>query len=92
MSYEQAYKDHRYLWQKYGAADDMTGGYVDSDDLDRMLKNPTKKQAKECLVSQICYWFQVGPDPGLPGTPPKVPEILASDERVKEIAERYGCL
>ena len=58
--YEQAKKDHDYLWQTYGPAYDMTGGYVDSEDLKKMLARPTKWQATECLESQIAYWFEVG--------------------------------
>lgn len=62
MSYKQAFEDWSYLWA-YGAAEDMTGAYVDQGDLDKLLRSPTKKTAQECLESQIAYWFQVGPDP-----------------------------
>ena len=84
ITYEQAYADHQYLWQTYGPADDMTGAYVDQDDLAKMLKSPTKATARDCLESQISYWFSVGPDPHN-GTPvdPDDPELL-------EIADRYG--
>ena len=34
MTYEQAFKDHEYLW-KIGPGYDMTGGYVDQEDLSR---------------------------------------------------------
>lgn len=84
VTYEQAYADHSYLWETYGAADDMTGGYVDQEDLTRLLKSPTKATARDCLVSQITYWFQTGPDKGLP-TP-----IDRNDPVLIEIAERYG--
>ncbi len=92
MTYEQAYKDHQYLWKTYGAADDMTGGYVDQEDLDRLLKSPTKAVAKLCLCRQIDYWFQVGPDDGvdIPGN--KAPQLIILDPIVREIAERHGCL
>lgn len=92
MAYEQAYKDHQYLWDTYGPAEDMTGGYVDSEDLDKLLKSPTRATANQCLESQIDYWFQVGPDPDAGKTNLDVQTILDSDERVREIAERYGCL
>lgn len=61
MTYEQAYKDHSFLWS-IGPADDMTGGYVDQEDLDKMLKTPTKSMARKCLCNQIDYWFQIGMD------------------------------
>ena len=84
--YNQAFSDHSYLWNEYGPAEDMTGGYVDSEDLDRLLKSPTRKTATACLTSQIDYWFQIGPDefhkPTRGG--------WVDDKRVFEIAARYG--
>ena len=62
VSYKQAFSDWSYLWNEYGPADDMTGGYVDQDDLASLLRNPSKTTARDCLVRQIGYWFQVGPD------------------------------
>lgn len=84
IGYEQAYADHNYLWNTYGPADDMTGGYVDSDDLDRLLRNPTKATARDCLIDQITYWFQTGPDSM--GYAP----IDRDDPILIEIADRYG--
>ncbi len=59
ISYEQARKDHEYLWN-IGPADDMTGGYVDQEDLGTLLKKPTKATAKDCYCNQISYWFSNG--------------------------------
>jgi hypothetical protein len=84
VSYDQAYSDHRYLWETYGPADDMTGGYVDSHDLDRLLKSPTKATARDCLVDQINYWFETGPDSM--GHLPIDPD----DAVLIDIADRYG--
>lgn len=84
VPYEQALADHRYLWSTYGAANDMTGGYVDQEDLTRLLRSPTKATARDCLVDQIEYWFDVGPDPTGSSRPDR------SDPRLLEIAERYG--
>lgn len=83
MSYKQAYKDHKYLFD-IGFADDMTGGYVDSEDLKRMLKNPNKSTAEMCLDNQIRYWFQVGTEGGLN-------PISLVDEypKIQDIADRY---
>ena len=84
-TYEQALADHSYLWSTYGPAYDMTGGYVDSDDLDKLLKRPTKSTARECLESQIRYWFDVGSEDA------DAPAILrATDPKIREIANRYG--
>lgn len=43
-----------------GEAADMTGSYVDQNDLAKLLRSPTKATAKQCLCAQIEYWFQVG--------------------------------
>jgi hypothetical protein len=88
ITYEQARQDHEYLWS-IGAANDMTGGYVDSGDLDRLLRSPTKATARGCYESQIRYWFQVGPDPFLASP---AAAYLASDPRVREIAVRHGVI
>lgn len=85
ITYQQARNDHEYLWNTHAPADDMTGGYVDSEDLNRLLKNPTKAMARRCYVNQIWYWFQKGPDEAL--------DIgdWRNDPVVAEIAERYNC-
>lgn len=87
ITYEQAFADHTYLWDTYGPANDMTGGYVDQGDLDRLLKSPTKATAKGCLCNQIVYWFQVGPDHCLA---PHQVELDRDDPILQEIAERHG--
>ncbi len=84
ITYEQAYADHCYLWQTYGSAEDMTGAYVDQDDLARLLKSPTKATARDCLMRQIEYWFQAGPD-----TAHQTP-VDRDDPELLEIADRYG--
>jgi hypothetical protein len=66
----------------------MTGGYVDSEDLDRLLKSPTKATARKCLIDQIVYWFHVGFDGEHPGI---FSEAARCDPIVLEIAERYFC-
>jgi hypothetical protein len=85
ISYEQALDDHTYLWSEYGAAEDMTGGYVDSEDLTRLLRSPTKATARSCLMNQIEFWFQNGPD--TTGGHGRRPD--PDDPRLVEIAERY---
>jgi hypothetical protein len=83
ISYNQAFKDHQYLWAEYGPASDMTGGYVDQDDLDLLLAKPTKATALKCLESQIRYWFEVGPE-GDCRRPDR------DDPRLLEIMDRYA--
>lgn len=83
ITYEEAFADWEYLWTQYGPAADMTGGYVDQEDLDRLLRSPTKATARRCLMSQIAYWFEKGTD-SISRQPDR------SDERLQEIADRYG--
>lgn len=86
MTYEQAFEDHQYLWG-IGPAYDMTGGYVDQEDLMLLLKSPTKSTAKRCLVSQIEYWFQTGTyDEGRRSDSQK---YIDSDPTVEEIYNRH---
>jgi hypothetical protein len=85
VSYEQAYRDHQYLWETHGSAADMTGAYVDQEDLARLLKSPTKATARDCLVDQIEWWFTAGTDEDR-NAPAKAME---SDAMVRKIAERY---
>ena len=90
MTYKQALEDHKYLWS-IGPADDMTGSYVDQEDLKRLLLSPTKTTARDCLCSQIDYWFQVGPDTGK-AYGEDVNKYIRSDTKVREIAERHNCI
>jgi hypothetical protein len=82
MTYEEAYEAHTYLWRTYGAAADMTGAYVDQDDLAQLLKSPTKATAKRCLENQIRHWFNAGTDNGMP--------CWRGDETVEDIADALG--
>jgi len=70
----------------------MTGGYVDSHDLDKMLKTPTRKMAESCLYSQLIYWFQVGTEDMGGDYSGKMPiELVSYFPRIRDIAEDYGC-
>jgi len=88
MKYEEVYEDWEYLWG-IGPADDMTGGYVDQEDLDKLLKKPTKATAKACLLCQIGYWFQVGPDMGN-AEGAEIAQLTEQHPRITEIAEKYA--
>ena len=87
IGYAQARRDHEYLWS-FGPAQDMTGGYVDQEDLERLLKNPTKKMAAQCYCDQIQYWLEAGPDETFAA--PWQGGDWKTDRRVKAIAERHG--
>lgn len=93
MTYEEIYSDWEYLWS-IGAANDMTGGYCDQEDLDQLLKSPKKSTAKNCLRSQIWYWFTVGPDTDghceASDARIALQVLLNCNERVQTIGEKYG--
>lgn len=84
MTYNQAYQDWRYLWD-IDCALDMSGGYVDQEDLDKLLKSPTKETAADCLCRQIEYWFQVGTE-----TKGSSKYWMDNEPQVREIAERHN--
>lgn len=86
ITHQQAYSDRQYLWQTHGQAYDMTGGYVESEDLEKMLKSPTKRTATKCLCNQIHYWFEAGAEEYHRHTE----YIDWSDPKVREIAERHN--
>lgn len=97
ITYEQARKDHEYLWSKYAPAFDMSGAYVDQDDLDRLLRNPSKKTARAIYCAQINYWFRVGPDFFEDRLSSKerqfeLQKLIAKDIKLKQIASRYGII
>jgi hypothetical protein len=83
IDYDQALSDRKYLWS-IGEAEDMTGGYIESEDMEKLLARPTKAQARDCLCTQIDYWFQVGPDRHQ--APNGIPW---DDDMVLEIARRH---
>ena len=89
MSYKQYYEDWNYLFNKVGFADDMTGGYVDSEDLDRLLKNPSKATAKQCLSKQIDYWFDAGIEPSTEHKGKTIFDLVEEFPKIEEIAERH---
>jgi len=90
-TYDEVKKDHSYLWS-IGPASDMTGGYVDSEDLDRLLANPTKTTAKNCMINQIEYWFSVGiEDIRHKRYESTFPSSLEKEHpEIREIADKYG--
>jgi hypothetical protein len=96
ITYKQAREDHEYLWGAYGPAYDMTGAYVDQEDLALLLRKPSKITARDCYCRQIDYWFRVGPDNGSlfawgsGGLDANT--LIESDPKLKEIAVRHGLI
>lgn len=88
--YEQARADHEYLWSTYAAADDMTGAYVDQQDLTRLMQSPTTATATRVYESQIHYWFEKGPDMNERARR-GLDECMRDDPKIEEIADRHFC-
>lgn len=86
MTYNQIRSDHEYLWA-YGEAEDVSGAYVDQDDLKRLLRSPNKITAQQCYESQIIYWFNIGPDKSS-----RAGSGWKTDPMVREIARRYDSI
>jgi len=60
MTFEEVKKDYLEIYDKWGAPDDMTGGFVDSEHMEHVIRNPTKKNARDYMIKVINYGFQVG--------------------------------
>ncbi|MGR5328591.1 hypothetical protein [Photobacterium damselae] len=88
--YEEVYSDWEYLFKTVGFADDMTGGYVDSEDLEDLLKNPSKKTAKGILFRQIDYWYSEGIEYSNEHKNKTVFDLIEEYPRIAEIADAYG--
>lgn len=89
MTYDEMYKDWKYLFKTVGCADDMTGGYVDSEDLDELLKSPSKATAKKCLSRQIDYWFSIGIQYDVSHKGKDIYNLIEDYPKIKGIAERH---
>ena len=97
MNYVQARKDHECLWDTYAPASDITGAYVDQDDLADLLRSPTKTTARNCYVRQIQHWFRFGPERGGRGgdewkTDPEVASIACRHDAAGDYVLLGGCL
>ncbi|MGY2573172.1 hypothetical protein [Vibrio sp. C8] len=88
MTYDEVFKDWCYLFDNVGVADDMTGGYVDSEDLDELLRKPTKGTAKWCLSRQIDYWFAKGIQYSNEHKGKSIFDLIEEYPLIEEIADR----
>lgn len=81
--------DYEYLRSKYGAPVDYSGSGMESEQLLRLLKSPTKQSAFGCYKEMIDSIYELGYEVDdreskqLPFT---------EDKRLIEIADRYNLL
>jgi hypothetical protein len=88
MKYEEVLEDWKFLFEGIDSASDMTGGYVDQEDLCKLLKSPTKATAKSCLLNQIEYWFDAGTEEY--NCIMDTERLLRKYPQARPIAEKYG--
>ena len=60
MKFEDVKKDYIKLLKEYGYPEDMTGGFVDAEKMEIVIRNPTKKNAAKYMADVIAYGFQLG--------------------------------
>lgn len=60
MTFEEVKADYVKLINEYGYPYDMTGGFVDSEQMEKVILNPTKTNAKQYMKNVINYGFQWG--------------------------------
>lgn len=60
MKFEDIKKDYIQLVSEYGCPEDMTGGFVDAEKMEVVIRNPTKKNAAKYMKDVIEYGFQFG--------------------------------
>ena len=59
MTFQEVKKDYLELMD-IGYPYDMTGGFVDAEQMEPVILNPTKLKAKKYMISVIEYGFQFG--------------------------------
>ena len=58
MKFEEVKEDYQRLLGKYGYPSDITGGFVDAERMEKVILNPTKKNATDYMLDVISYAFQ----------------------------------
>ena len=58
--FEEVKADYEKLMDDYGTPEDMTGAFVDAERMEKVIRNPTKKNAMEYMIQVIQYGFQGG--------------------------------
>lgn len=60
--HKQAEEDYYYMTGKYGAPNDLTGGYVVDEEFFELLKKPNRAKAYNLYCDLICYGFNQSPE------------------------------
>lgn len=60
MKFEEIKRDYIRLINDYGYPEDMTGGFVDAEKMEIVIRSPTKKNAARYMKDVIQYGFQMG--------------------------------
>lgn len=60
MDFKDVKNDYLRLMAKWGYPNDMTGAFVDAEKMEKVVLNPTKKNAAEYMKEVIHYGFQFG--------------------------------
>lgn len=83
-TYEEVLKDYDELMRlhDHDSPDDMTGGYIEGDEYMELLRNPSKRNAKEHLISIMEYSSYKGFE--------RVGPARIHMPEVREIYEKYG--
>tara|TARA_Y100001956_G_scaffold67703_3_gene69857 strand:+ start:360 stop:650 length:291 start_codon:yes stop_codon:yes gene_type:complete len=76
--------DYEYITEKYGDPVDFTGSNAESDGLQKLLRNPSKKTSAKLMAEWIVNIIQLGGERGVP--------LDLADPRTKEIAIRYNAI
>lgn len=58
MTFEEVKKDYQELIAEFGHPSDMTGGFVDSEAMEKVILNSTKSNARDYMIEVIRYGFQ----------------------------------
>lgn len=60
MTFEEVKRDYLEIIEEAGIPYDMTGGFVAEEQMEKVIRNPTKRNAKNYMINVIEYGFQWG--------------------------------
>lgn len=60
MKFEDVKSDYVKLMEQYGIPEDMTGKFEDARQMEKVIRNPSKKTAADYMKRVISYGFQYG--------------------------------
>lgn len=58
FTFEEVKKDYLALISTWGHPHDMTGGFIDAEQMEPVILNPSRAKARDYLLSVIQYGFQ----------------------------------